>query len=312
MNSFASDLLVPCAQTFLGIPAARQPTGGAVAIFGAAHGTPYARATGDSATVTGPDAVRRAITAASLDIEHWDFDFDGPLLDDGKLRVLDLGNVMTSHDDAPANRHNIEAVTQGVLAAKAVPILIGGDDSVAIPFMRAFEGGEDLHILQVDAHIDWRDDIGGERFGYSSTMRRASELACVSSMTQVGIRAVGSARRQEVETARAWGSHIVTISEGRRIGIREVADMLPRDRRLLIHIDCDAMDPSICPGVNALSPGGFTFGEMTNLIGEALRGRRLAGFSIVEFQPNADINGMTATIVGRLVSHVLGHLARAA
>lgn len=312
MTRISPDLLVPRAETFLGVPAAIQPPRGVVAIFGAVHGTPYGSSADDSAAATGPDVVRRAITATSVHIDHWDFDFEGPLLNDGKLQVLDLGDVITRHDDAAANRRDIEAVTRGVLSAEAIPLLIGGDDSVAVPFMRAFDGGEDLHILQIDAHIDWRDDIGGERFGYSSTMRRASELGCVSSMTQVGIRAVGSARRQDVETARAWGSQIVPIGEARRIGMQAVAAMLPRDRRLLIHIDCDAMDPSICPGVNALSPGGFSFYEMTSLIAEALRGRQLAGFSIVEFQPKADLNDMTATVVGRLVSHVLGHLARAA
>jgi agmatinase len=201
-------------------------------------------------------------------------------------------------------------VTRAVHDAGAVPILIGGDDSVAVPVMRGLDGAGTLHILQIDAHIDWRDDIGGERMGYSSTMRRASELACVASMTQVGIRAVGSARRAEVETARAWGARLVTVAGARRIGIEAVADTLPRDGSLLIHIDCDAMDPGICPGVNALSPGGFAFHEMTTLIGAALRGRKLAGFSIVEFQPAADVNDMSATIVGRLISHVLGHLAR--
>ncbi len=61
---------------------------------------------------------------------------------------------------------------------------------------------------------------------------------------------------------------------------------------------------------HTLAPGGFAFHEMTALIAAAMRGRKLAGFSIVEFQPAADVNDMSAAIVGRLVSHVLGHLAR--
>ncbi|MGN6539018.1 MAG: arginase family protein [Mesorhizobium sp.] len=304
--------LAPRPQTFLGLPAAAAPKAGSAAIFGAVHGTPYVSDPVESVTETGPDAVRRAITAACLDAGHWDFDFDGPLLNDGALEALDLGDVATVHDDAPGNRKNIEAVTSAVLAAGATPILIGGDDSVAIPFMRAFDRSEPLHLLQIDAHIDWRDDIGGERLGYSSTIRRASELGCIASMTQCGIRAVGSARRQEVEAARAWGSRIVTVAEARRQGLTAVAAALPRDKPLLIHIDCDVMDPGTCPGVNALSPGGFTFPEMTELLGAAIRGRRLAGFSIVEFQPKADVNDIAATVVGRLVCHVLGHLARAA
>jgi agmatinase len=60
-----------------------------------------------------------------------------------------------------------------------------------------------------------------------------------------------------------------------------------------------------------MSPGGFAFHEMTELIAAAMRGRKLAGFSIVEFRPAADVNDMSAAIVGRLVSHVLGHLSRA-
>jgi agmatinase len=129
-------------------------------------------------------------------------------------------------------------------------------------------------------------------------------------MTQVGIRAVGSARREEVETAKAWGSRLVTVAEARRIGIEATIDTIPRGGALLIHIDCDAMDPGACPGVNALSPGGFYFEEMTALIASVLNGRGLAGFSIVEFQPRADINDISATVVGRLICHVLGHLAR--
>lgn len=302
--------LEPAAETFLGLPAATEPRSGTVAIFGAEHGTAYPHAIHDLSGVRGPDAVRRAITEASVHIDHWDFDFDGPLLNDGVLDVVDLGDVATRPDDNAGNRTAIEAVTRNIRAAGAIPLLIGGDDSTAIPFMRGLSDVDTLHILQIDAHIDWRDRIGDETLGYSSTMRRASELSFVRSMTQVGIRAVGSARREEVETAKRWGSRLVTVRQVRANGVAEIADAIPRDGTLLIHIDVDALDPSICPGVNALSPGGLWLEEVTDLIAAAMAGRILAGFSIVEFQPKADVNGMTATVVGRLICHVLGNLAR--
>ena len=88
-------------------------------------------------------------------------------------------------------------------------MLLGGDNSVPIPFHRAFADFSALAILQIDAHIDWRDTIGGERDGYSSTMRRASELGFVKAIIQIGARGVGSARREEVEAARAWGARIL-------------------------------------------------------------------------------------------------------
>lgn len=302
--------LVPAPETFFGLPAASEAPAGSVAIFGAVHGTAYPGSIDDISALSAPDIVRRAITEASVHLDHWDFDFDGPLLNDGALEVVDLGDVATKPDENADNRAAIEAATRDIRAAGAIPVLIGGDDSAAIPFLRGLADVDRLHILQIDAHIDWRDRIGDEPLGYSSTMRRASELPFVRSMTQVGIRAVGSARREEVEAARAWGSRLVTVRQVRASGMADIADAIPRDGALLIHIDVDALDPSICPGVNALSPGGLWLDEVTDLIAAAITGRTLAGFSIVEFQPKNDVNDMTATVVGRLICHVLGHLAR--
>lgn len=296
--------------TFLGVPSATNAAHADVTIFGAVHGTAYAGTQLAQPSETGPDAVRRAITAASVHIDHWDFDFDGPLLNDGALKVVDLGNVPTTPHANEKNRDAIENATRDIRVHGAMPILIGGDDSTAIPFMKGLSDLPALHILQIDAHIDWRDHIADEQFGYSSTMRRASELSNVQSITQVGIRAVGSARREEVETATSWGARIFTVQKSRALGMTTVADALPRHGHLLIHIDLDALDPSICPGVNALSPGGLRLDEVTDLIGVAMKDRTLAGLSVVELDPAADINAMTATVAGRLICHVLGHLAR--
>ena len=301
----------PVQQTFLGLPTSEEILPGSVSIIGAAHGTAYGSSVPLAKGNAGPDAVRRAITAASVHIDHWDFDFGGPLLSSGSPKAFDLGNLNTAPGSNAANRHTIEACTRHIRSKGSVPVLIGGDDSVAIPFMRGFDTATTpLHVLQVDAHLDWRDRIGDETLGYSSTMRRAADLTFVRSMTQVGLRGVGSARVEEVEAAQAWGSRLVTLREVRRRGVASVAEEIPRDGELLIHIDCDALDPSICPGVNALSPGGLYLDEVTDLIAAACQGRRLAGFSIVEFNPARDINDMTATVVGRLICHVLGHLAR--
>jgi arginase family enzyme len=85
-----------------------------------------------------------------------------------------------------------------VLDRGAVPFLLGGDDSLPIPMLEAFGAhrGKRLTILQIDAHIDWRDEVGGERLGLSSTMRRASEMGHVERIIQVGQRGIGSARRR--------------------------------------------------------------------------------------------------------------------
>ena len=184
--------------------------------------------------------------------------------------------------------------------------------SVPIPFHRAFAGHGPLAILQVDAHIDWRDAIGGERHGYSSTMRRASELGCVKAMVQVGARGVGSARREEVEAALAWGARILTAEQVRGCGPEAVLAGLPADLPVLIAVDCDAFDPAALPAVNAPTPGGLWFHELAALVRRVAAARRIAGFSLVELAPAADPHGISATVAARLVLNLIGTIARKA
>src|SRR5690606_16701058 len=93
-----------------------------------------------------------------------------------------------------------------ILEKGAVPVLIGGDDSVPIPMLEALGGtGRSYTILQIDAHIDWRDVHMGERYGLSSTMRRASEMPHIRTIIQVGARGIGSASTRDYGDALNWG-----------------------------------------------------------------------------------------------------------
>ncbi len=153
--------------------------------------------------------------------------------------------------DNAGNRARIEARTREILVDGAVPILIGGDDSLPIPFFAAFADHGPIWILQIDAHIDWRDEIAGERHGYSSPMRRASEMPHVAGLIQVGLRSVGSARDVEIDAARAFGSRFVTAREIHAAGVEAALRHLPEGARVVITLDCDGLDPGIMTGVAA-------------------------------------------------------------
>jgi agmatinase len=302
-------------QPFLPIGAVGE---GHVAILAAAHGTPYPPDpvigyTLDTGSAGMPASLRAAANESSSNIDHYDFDLGGPLLGDGGRRIADCGDLDLSESDGAANRAAIEAATAILLKRKAVPFLIGGDDSVPIPFLAAFGSVKDappVDILQIDAHIDWRENIGGERMGYSSTMRRASEHGFVRSITQIGMRGVGSARPAEVEAAQAWGARLFTMREARARGAGAIAGLIPKDGRLVIQLDCDALDPSVCPAVNAATPGGFQFEELADIIRACIGARGLAGFSIVELAPEKDIAGISALAAARLVCNAIGAYAR--
>lgn len=300
---------MPQSPSFLGLPdrlaGGRAPR---AVIFGAGHGSAYPGRDSLSASAAG------AIRAASQDdaplMAHWDFDLGGPLFGDGPVSCVDVGDVATAAGDSAGNRAAIEAKTAEVLASGAVPILLGGDDSVVIPFLAGFAGQGPITVLQIDAHIDWRDELHGERHGYSSPMRRASEMGHVERIVQVGMRGVGSARAEEIAAARRFGSHLVTAREIHAEGAAAALRHIPEGARVVITLDCDGLDPSIMPAVAAPSPGGLTYTETIDLIAGAGKRARIAGFDLVELAPASDVGTLSALTAARLVVNAIGAVVR--
>src|SRR5207244_11041327 len=122
-----------------------------------------------------------------------------------------------------------------------VPIALGGEDSNRIPVMRGYEGRGTMCVVQIDAHIDWRDEREGIREGLSSTMRRASEMPWVKGMVQIGIRGFGSARKLEFDAARKYGSVLVGAEELHRLGVEEILRRVPGSGRYYTTMDMDGL-----------------------------------------------------------------------
>jgi len=161
-------------------------------------------------------------------------------------------------------------------------------------------------IVQIDAHIDWRDELGGIREGLSSTMRRASEMPWVKGMVQIGIRGFGSARKLEFDDARKYGSVLVGAEELHRLGVEDVLSRVPPSDRYYITMDADGLDPTIAPGVATPAFGGMTYDEATNLLrGIAAKGR-IVGFDFVEVMPSADVHDMTSRLAAQLILTLIG------
>jgi len=220
---------------------------------------------------------------------------------------LDIPTMMR---DNAGNRARIEAKTREMLASGAVPFLFGGDDSVPIPFLAGFADHGPIWILQIDAHIDWRDELHGERYGYSSPMRRASEMTHVAGIVQVGMRGVGSARPTEIEAARVYGTRFVTAREVHTHGVAAALQHIPEAAKVVVTLDCDGLDPGIMPGVAARSPGGLGYTETIDLIAGLGKRARIAGFDLVELYPPADVDGLSALTAARLLVNAIGAVVR--
>ncbi|WP_245414503.1 arginase family protein [Aestuariivirga litoralis] len=293
---------------FMGAARATGAAGFDAAIFGAPHGTPYPEI--DNSIHRGaPDAFRNALAVDAEWLDHWDFDLGGPLLRHGQ-KICDLGNLKTRPSDGAHNRALIEQTTRQILQAGAVPIMFGGDDSVPIPFIAAYAEQPAIVILQIDAHIDWRQERRGEPMGFSSTMRRASEHDHVWRIVQAGMRGIGSAREPELRDALAWGAHIVTAREVHHKGAGEVLRHIPEDCDCVISFDCDALDAAEMPAVAYPTPGGLTYTQVTDLIAGVAAKARIAGFCMVEFVPGRDKSKIAAFTAARIAANVVGRIGR--
>ena len=282
--------------------------GADVAVLGAPHGTPYTPGEASHA-VHGAKAVREALAWYATGREQFDFDSLTSVM--GAARVVDCGDVAGSLRDGAENRAAIAAATRVILERGALPLLLGGDDSVPIPFIEAFSeaGSEGITVVQVDAHIDWRHEVDGVTHGFSSTMRRASEMAHVTGMVQIGARGPGSARRAEYDDARAWGSKIFTARDVHAEGLGPALAAVPDNASVILAIDVDGLDPTLVPGVILPAFGGLTYQQMLDVIEGIAARARIIGATFVEYVPEKDPAGSGAQAIARLACNVISAVA---
>jgi agmatinase len=282
---------------------------GMVVVAGAAEASPYVAGQA-SHSAEAPWALRQAAFGFSKQVGQYDFDLGAPLFTDRQV-FADLGDIATDAGDAEGNRARIKALTQAVGRAGARLLLLGGDDSVPIPWLWGFEGQGPFTVLQVDAHTDWGDVIQNNPFGYGSPMRRASEMAWVNAMVQVGARGLGSGEAWQIEDARRWGSHIVTMEQVRREGIAAAIALVEPGAKVLLSIDCDGIDPAVLPAVNMPTPGGLTYGDMVELMRGVCSKADLCGTAILEYVPrHDDSRRLSGLVAARLGAVALGLMAK--
>lgn len=288
--------------TFMGLPT--WDGGPAPAILLGADGcTPYPSV--GFYCAGGPAAIRAAAVAFSVERGHHNFDTGGPAF--GPRLPADAGNLPVREGDGEGNRALVRGAVAAVLDAGAVPVLLGGDDSLPIPMLQALAGHSPITILQVDAHIDWRDEVEGERWGLSSTMRRASEMAHVERIVQLGSRGMGSARPSDVADALAWGAHLVPASHPDPV--TAALALIPAGTRIVLCLDWDGLDPAVMPAVIGRTSGGLGYGQALALIAGAHRTGRIVAASFVELMPARDVDGLSAGLAAQLVAATLGLLS---
>ena len=257
----------------------------------------------------GPRGIREASTLFSFGhAGAYDHEDDIIYLPSESTRIVDLGDADIIHTDTIKSHQNIKHGVKKILKAKAIPIVLGGDHSVNIPCIDAFENEAEFHLIQIDAHLDFVDERHGVRFGHGNPMRRASEKNYVTGMTQIGIRNVSSTAKDGYIDARSKGSSIFSVRQYRKMGIDKIIDNIPKNKNYYITIDIDAFDPSIAPGTGTPSHGGFYYYEILELLDMIIQRGEVVGMDLVEVAPDYDLTFSTSTLAAQLLMNAIGRI----
>ena len=222
-------------------------------------------------------------------------------VDLGKEGALgDAGDVpLTSGADA---RAKIEASVRTLVESGGRPIVLGGDHSITYPVIRAVRWFHPhLSILHFDAQPDLYPEFEGDRFSHACPFARVLEEKLADQLVQVGIRTMNAVQRAQAERYRVEVIDMRAWSAGRRPAL---------EHSVYISIDLDAFDPAFAPGVSHREPGGLTVRDVLTV----LHGVRvpIVGADVVEFNPELDPSGVTASVCAKLVKELAGKMISSA
>ncbi|KGT92858.1 arginase [Erwinia typographi] len=282
-----------------------------IAVLGIPYGSPYSIDEVTNDQTNGPTAVRQATDRALRSFERYDFDIGGSMTDNQPVRMVDCGDIAGNARELGNHYAAAEAVVRKILALGGMPLVIGGDHGVPIPVLKALDSVGPITLIHIDSHLDWRDHVNGVTDGYSSPIRRASEMDHIHEIFQIGLRANGSARQEEVDAALAYGAHLIPAHQLHDEGMEAVLARIPDGGNYYITCDADGIDPTIMPAVNGPALDGVTYGEMRKLIHGLVKKGRVVGMDIVEITPKKDLNNITSITACRFFINLIGMAVRA-
>ena len=217
----------------------------------------------------------------------------------GDIPFEDVGDLPLR--ERPEDDGLIEQAAAEALAAGDAPVLLGGDHSVTYPVLRAVAARYGpVQVLQIDAHPDLYDSYQGNRRSHASPFARIMEDGLASRLVQVGIRTLSAHCREQ---AARFGVEIIPMA-----GFTQAAEPT-MDGPLYISIDLDGLDPAFAPGVSHHEPGGLTVRQLVDLLSRIKA--RVVGADIVEYNPDRDLNDMTAAVAAKLVKELASLIWRA-
>jgi agmatinase len=291
-------------RTFMRLPHTRDLENSDVAIVGAPFDT---GATFRAGARFGPEGIR----SASHLLRPYNPSLDVNLFD--HLSVIDYGDVPVVPGYIESSYERIAAGLEPVHRAGVVPVVLGGDHSIAQPELQAAAAVHGpVAVVQFDSHADTWDNYFGERLTHGTPFRRAVEEGLVrpERSIQVGMR--GSLYGPEdLQDSRDLGYALLTTDDVRELGIPETVSRIRErvgDAKVYVSFDIDFVDPAFAPGTGTPEVGGFTSREAQEFV-RGLVGLDIVGCDVVEVYPAYDPAQVTALVAANVAHELLSVLA---
>jgi agmatinase len=234
------------------------------------------------------------------------------------LNVVDLGDVEMPSGDTEKSLRLLEERVTAVAAAGVIPIVLGGDHTIALPDVTGVArhvGWGRVSVIHFDAHADTGDTQMGSLYGHGTPMRRLIESgACRGDrFLQIGLRGYWP-EPATLDWMAEQGMRSFEMSEIVLRGLDAVLDeaiAIATDEcdAVFLSVDVDVVDPGSAPGTGTPEPGGLTSRQLLDAVRRIAMETPVGGVDVVEVSPPYDHAEITAYLGNRIVLEALGGVA---
>jgi len=235
-----------------------------------------------------------------------------------ELPVVDAGDVVMPPGEMEASLHALETAVATIATAGALPVVLGGDHTVALPDVTGVarvHGWGRVAVIHFDAHADTGDTQFGSLYGHGTPMRRLIESGAVRGdrFVQIGLRGYWP----EPETlgwmaGQGMRSFEMTevVTRGLDECLNEACAIATSDcTGVFVSVDVDVVDPGLAPGTGTPEPGGLSSRQLLDAVRRAAMEVPVVGLDLVEVSPPYDHAEVTALLGGRVVLEALSGVA---
>jgi agmatinase len=231
------------------------------------------------------------------------------------LRMVDFGDAPVLPADPARSHQAIEATVAQVLAAGAIPIVLGGDHSISEPDIRACAAKHGpVGLVHFDTHTDTGKEVFGVEVSHGTPMYRLVEEGAIDPKryVQIGLRGYWPGPA-EFDWQAEMGVMSFFAHDVRGRGIEAVVEEaigIVGDGATFLSIDVDVLDPAFAPGTGTPEPGGLTSGELLWAARTMAARLEIVGADVVEVIPtNIGSADITALVAERTVREVMTGIA---